>query len=453
MDTDFPTLGELAGALAEGRTSSRELTEACLARIADPAGQGGAAFVAVDRDKALAVADAQDRLRKAGAAPSRYAGIPISVKDLFDVAGEVTSAGSKILRDGAPAAADAPSMARLRQAGFVFVGRTNMSEFAYSGLGLNPHYGTPRSVWDRANGRVPGGSSSGAAVSVADGMAHGAIGTDTGGSCRIPAAFNGLAGFKPTARRVPLQGAVPLSGSLDSIGPLARSVACCAILDSVLSQGAAPDLARDSVAGLNFAVPDRLVLDDLAPQVATAFEAALARLSAAGVRVTTIAVPEFGGPLAALSHKGGLSAAEAYAWHTPFLGDRRPEYDPRVLARILRGAEQSAADYIGLQTARARFIAQMRRRLASFDALLLPTAPILAPLLSEVERDEDFTRLNLLALRNNALVNLMDGCGLSLPIHRRGEAPVGMLLAASAGCDAPLLAAGAAAERIFAQQG
>src|ERR1700722_5891550 len=284
MDTNSPTLDQLATALAAGRITSRELTEDCLGRIADPAGQGRYAFVAVNPDKALEVAEAQDKLRKAGAAPSRYAGIPISVKDLFDIAGEVTTAGSKVFAGNKPAAADAPSMARLRQAGFVLIGRTNMSEFAFSGLGVNPHYGTPLSVWDRENGRVPGGSSSGAGVSVAVGLAHGAIGTDTGGSCRIPAAFNGLVGYKPTAKRVPLQGAVPLSSNLDSIGPLARSVSCCAILDSILAQSALPSLEQDNVAGLNFAVPDRLVLDGIEVRVAAAFEAAFSRLSAAGAR-------------------------------------------------------------------------------------------------------------------------------------------------------------------------
>jgi aspartyl-tRNA(Asn)/glutamyl-tRNA(Gln) amidotransferase subunit A len=447
MDTIFPTLDQLAADLAAGRITSRQLTEDCLARIADPAGQGGKAFIAVDPDKALTVADAQDRLRKANAAPSRYAGIPLSVKDLFDIAGEVTKAGSKIFVGNQPAAADAPSMARLRQAGFVLIGRTNMSEFAFSGLGVNPHYGTPLSVWDRESGRVPGGSSSGAAVSVADGMAHGAIGTDTGGSCRIPAAFNGLVGYKPTAKRVPLQGAVPLSSSLDSIGPLARSVSCCAIIDAVLAQSAPPSLDRDSVAGLNFAVPDRLVLDEMEAPVAAAFEAARSRLSAAGARVQTIAVPEFSEELVALGNKGGFSAAEAYAWHEGFVATGAKDYDQRVLTRIMRGAEQSAADYLRLLQTRSSFIAKMLRRMAAFDALLLPTSPIVAPRLAEVARDEDFARLNLLALRNNSLVNLMDGCGLSLPIHRRGETPVGLLLAASPGCDQQLMTMGAAVEK------
>src|SRR5882757_6845569 len=232
---DNPTLASLADDLANGRSSARKLVEECLARIGDPAGEGQRAFIHVDKQAALGAADAMDRLRKANAAPSPFAGIPVSIKDLFDINGQVTRAGSRALDDSAPAEADAPVVARLKRAGFIVIGRTNMTEFAYSGIGINPHYGTPKSAWQRNVGHVPGGSSSRAAVSIADGMAYGALGTDTGGSCRIPAAFNGIVGFKPTQRRVPLDGGVPLSFSLDSFGPIARTVACCAVLDAVLA--------------------------------------------------------------------------------------------------------------------------------------------------------------------------------------------------------------------------
>ena len=218
-----PTLAALADDLDSGRTSARKLVDACLAKIADTSGEGARAFIHVDAEAAIEAAEAMDRLREVKAAPSRFAGIPVSIKDLFDIRGQVTRAGSRALDDSAPADADAPAVARLRRAGFVVIGRTNMTEFAYSGIGINPHYGTPKGAWQRSVGHVPGGSSSGAAVSVVDGMAHGALGTDTGGSCRIPAAYNGIVGFKPTQRRVPLDGAVPLSFTLDSIGPLART--------------------------------------------------------------------------------------------------------------------------------------------------------------------------------------------------------------------------------------
>src|SRR6266700_6394580 len=258
-----PTLAQLAADLAGGATSARKLVEQCLAKIADPAGEGQRTFIHVDRAAAIETADAMDRLRKAKAAPSPFAGIPVSIKDLFDIKGQVTRAGSRALEDSAPAEADAPVVARLRRAGFIVIGRTNMTEFAYSGIGINPHYGTPKSVWNRSVGHVPGGSSAGAAVSIADGMAHGALGTDTGGSCRIPAAFNGIVGFKPTQRRVPLDGGVPLSFSLDSVGPLARTAACCAVLDAVLANEAIVPLQPRPIKGMRLAVPTTVALDEL----------------------------------------------------------------------------------------------------------------------------------------------------------------------------------------------
>src|SRR5438105_8779562 len=266
-----PTLAKLADDLEAGRTSARKLVEECLARIADPAGEGQRAFIHVDKDAALDAADAMDRLRKANAAPSPFAGIPVSIKDLFDIKGQVTRAGSRALEDSPPADADAPVVARLRAAGFIVIGRTNMTEFAYSGIGINPHYGTPKSTWQRGVGHVPGGSSSGGAVSIADGMAYGALGTDTGGSCRIPAAWNGIVGFKPTQRRMPLDGAVPLSSSLDSIGPLARSVACCAAMDAVLAGDGATPIQPRPIKGLRLAVPTTVALDELDDPVAKTF--------------------------------------------------------------------------------------------------------------------------------------------------------------------------------------
>ena len=246
-------------------------------RIGDPAGEGGRVFLKVHADAALAAAAYYDDLRARGAAPSPYAGIPVSIKDLFDIAGDVTTAGSTVLRDAAPAKHDAPAVARLRAAGFILIGRSNMTEFAFSGLGINPHYDTPRNPYDRKAGRVPGGSSAGAPVSITDGMAFGALGTDTGGSCRIPAALCGVVGFKPTAHRVPTAGAFPLSGSLDSIGPLAATVECCAVLDAVLAGEPVADLPLFPLEGLRMAVPQTMVLDGVEPAVAQAFEAALGR--------------------------------------------------------------------------------------------------------------------------------------------------------------------------------
>src|SRR3984885_9864364 len=340
-----PTLASLAEDIAHGRTSARKLVDDCLARIGDAAGEGIRTFIHVDKDAALSAADAMDHLRKANAAPSPYAGIPVSIKDLFDIRGQVTRAGSRALEDSAPAEADATVVARLRRAGFVVIGRTNMTEFAYSGIGINPHYGTPKGAWQRDVGHVPGGSSSGAAVSIADGMAHGALGTDTGGSCRIPAAFNGIVGFKPTQRRVPLDGGVPLSFSLDSFGPIARTVNCCAVLDAVLADESFLPLQPRPIKGMRLAVPTTLAIDELDDAVARTFERALETLSRQGALIERIAVPEFH-DVAQMNAKGGFAAAESYAWHRYLIASKGDIYDPRVASRIMRGESQSAADYI-----------------------------------------------------------------------------------------------------------
>lgn len=447
--TSAPTLASLAADLAAGRTSARGLVETCLAHIEDETGEGRTAFLKVDRAAALSVAAAMDALRAAGAAPSRFAGIPISIKDLFDIQGQVTRAGSTVLADAPPAAADATAVARLRRLGFVLIGRTNMTEFAYSGLGLNPHYGTPRNPWDRKTGRVPGGSSSGAAISITDAMAHAAVGTDTGGSCRIPAAFTGIVGFKPTARRVPLAGSVPLSTSLDSIGPIARSVECCAIVDAILANEPVQPLARRSPKGLRLAVPTNLVFDDVDATVGANFEAALSRLSAAGATIEHVAIPEFD-EVAGINALGGFTAPESYAWHRPLLAAKRDGYDARVSVRIQRGESVLAADYIKAVALRAGLIARADARFATFDGVMLPTVPIVAPQIADLAADDAFTRANLIALRNPTLINMMDGCAISLPIHRAGEAPVGLMLAGSAGTDRRLFEIAAGLEDLFA---
>lgn len=449
MTSVSPTLDELARDLAAGRTTSRDLVEECLARIQDKDGEGARAFTVVDANGARHTAGAMDQMRAAGTPLSPYTGIPVSIKDLFDIAGQVTRAGSVVLNDAAPASADAVAVARLRRAGFVVIGRTNMTEFAYSGLGINPHYGTPRSRWRRAEGHVPGGSSSGAAISVTDGMAHAALGTDTGGSCRIPAAFNGLVGFKPTARRVPLDGALPLSAHLDSIGPIARSVACCATIDAVLADEPFAPLPQRDLAGARLAVPEGVAFENVEPAVAAAFEKAVRKLESAGARIVRVAVPEFD-EVATINAKGGFTAAESYGWHRHLLATKKDAYDPRVSVRILRGAEQSAADFIDLMAARRSLVARATARLSAFDAVLMPTVAMTPPRIADLADDAAYGRANLLALRNCTLINMIDGCAISLPIHAAGEAPVGLMLAGIAGADRNLLALAAAAEAVVA---
>ncbi len=446
--TKLPTIASLSDDLEAGRTSARKLVEECLARIADPNGEGQRTFIHVDKDAALAAADAMDGLRRAKAAPSRFAGIPISIKDLFDIRGQVTRAGSRALEDSAPAEADAPVVARLRQAGFIVIGRTNMTEFAFSGIGINPHYGTPKGAWKRSEGHIPGGSSSGAAVSVLDGMAHGALGTDTGGSCRIPAAYNGIVGYKPTQRRIPLEGGVPLSFSLDSYGPLARTVNCCAILDAVLADEPVSPLRKRPIKGVRLAVPSTIVLDELDSAISQAFERALSTLSKLGADIEHIEVPEFLDSIT-MNSKGGFAAAESYAWHRYLLTSKGDVYDPRVSVRILRGEAISAADYIDLIQARRSLIARINARLAPYDALVLPTTANTPPRIADLADDKAFTTANMRSLRNCALINLIDGCAISLPAHREGEVPVGLMLAAPGGADQRIFELAAALEGVI----
>ncbi|MEK7437841.1 MAG: amidase [Pseudomonadota bacterium] len=436
----------LAGDLAAGKTSSQALVEDALVRIAAPAGEGARVFLRTHREVALAEARASDTLRAHAIVPSPLAGIPVSVKDLFDVAGDITRAGSKALADSAPAGSDAAVVRRLRQAGAIIVGRTNMVEFAFSGLGLNPHYGTPKNPWDRAVGRIPGGSSSGAAISVTDGMAAMGLGTDTGGSVRIPAALCGLAGFKPTARRISKAGTFPLSTTLDSIGPIAASVSCCALVDSLLADDAPQLPPALPLKGLRLGVVQDYVLDGLDRDVAQAFGAALARLSRAGASVSELRFEALL-QLPQINHKGGLVVAEAYAVHRELIARRKDAYDPRVVSRTLRGADISAAEYIDVLSRRAAMIAESARLAAPYDALLMPTVTMVAPPIAPLETDDQlYGKTNLAMLRNPSVVNFLDGCALSIPCHEPGSAPVGLMVVGQSGEDRRLLAVGLALE-------
>jgi len=429
---------DAAADLAEGRTSSRELIEAALARIADPAGEGTRTFVKVYDDSARAAADAQDRLRKAGYIASPLAGLPVSLKDLFDVSGERTLAGSKALEDSPPAELDAPIVARLRAAGAVLVGRTNMTEFAFSGVGINPHYGTPGNPYDRR--LIPGGSSSGAAVSVSDGGAVVAIGTDTGGSVRIPAALCGIVGFKPTQKRIPRDGATPLSATLDSVGPLANTIACCAVADAIMAGESVIVPPAIPVEALRLAVPQTYALDQLDAAVAGAFTNACTTLSNAGARLIDLTLREFA-ELPEINASGGFAPIEAYAWHKPLLERRGSEYDPRVRTRIERARGMTAVEYIRLRAARGDLIGRVAARTSGFDALLMPTVAITAPPIAAFERDEDYRRLNALLLRNTSVINFLDRCAITVPIPTAGP-PVGLMIVGEHRADHRLLGVG-----------
>jgi aspartyl-tRNA(Asn)/glutamyl-tRNA(Gln) amidotransferase subunit A len=446
------TVAQLGRELADGRTTSRKLVEQALARIADPAGEGARAFLKVYAEEARAEADHSDRLRRSGVVRSPVEGLPVSVKDLYDVGGDVTRAGSKLLANAAPAAADAPAVARLRAAGAVIVGRTNMVEFAFGTTGLNPHYGTPKNPWDRKTGRVPGGSSSGAAVAQADGMCVMALGSDTRGSIRQPAALCGVTGWKPTQRRVPRDGAFPLSYTLDTVGPLANSVACCAAYDSILASEPPAPLAALPVKGLRLLLPRGSLLEDLDAEVAAAFAAALKKLAAAGAVITELPVPAFDRQ-AEYFMNGGFAGAEAYAIHRRWQ-DRLAEYDPRIAKRVLFGKEIGVADYIDLGQMRAEYMRTVESLAAPYDAMLMPTTPCVAPPIAAVDAsDEDYFRWNFRILRNVGVVNFLDGCAVTLPCHAPGSAPVGLSVFGAAMSDHRVLAAAVAVEGVLRARG
>lgn len=444
------TVASLGANLRAGKTTSRALVEQALSRIGDPAGEGARTFLKTYAETALAEAEHSDRLRRAGVVRSPVEGIPVSVKDLYDVAGDVTRAGSRVLDDAPAATADSPAVARLRAAGAVIVGRTNMVEFAFGGVGLNPHYGTPKNPYDRRTGRVPGGSSSGAAVSVADGMCAMGLGSDTRGSVRVPSSLCGITGFKPTARRIPRDGAFPLSWTLDSVGPLANSVACCAAYDAVLAGIQVDPLPSLPTKGLRLMVPKSILTDDLDAQVSKAFERAVSVLSEAGAMVTEVDAPVFTRSMD-LYKAGGFAGAEAYLIHRKLLETRESGYDPRVSKRVVMAKDVSAADYIQLGFDRARFIAEAEAFAGGYDAMIYPTTPCIAPTIEEAGRtDDDYFRWNLRLLRNTGVGNVLDGCGVTLPCQAEGEAPVGFSVAGFGGQDRRILAVAESIERVLA---
>jgi aspartyl-tRNA(Asn)/glutamyl-tRNA(Gln) amidotransferase subunit A len=427
--------------------SARDRLEEALARIADPKGEGARACLTVYSQAARSAADAADARARAGITLGVLDGAIISIKDLFDVAGEPTRAGSKVLVDAPPASSDAPVVHRLRAAGAVIVAKTNMVEFAFSGIGTNPHYGTPGNPADRT--RVPGGSSSGAAVAVADSMCEIAIGTDTGGSTRIPAAFCGVVGYKPTKSRVPTEGAFPLSFTLDSVGPIARSVAACSAADAVMAGDDPWTVEPAPLQGLRLGIPLGLPLRDLDQTVAARFSDAIKQLTRPGVRLSDEPLPLLD-EMVRINSKATFAVAESYSIHRERLTTRAADYDPFVRSRIEAGRTLSAADYMAMLRDRTALVRAMDARLSDLDGLVLPTTPIVAPTIAEVSSSEGFTAKNGLVLRNPAIVNFFDLCAISLPLPRAGGLPVGLMLVARKGHDHRLFRIAAALELLFA---
>jgi amidase/aspartyl-tRNA(Asn)/glutamyl-tRNA(Gln) amidotransferase subunit A len=439
--------------IAARRTTAARLLDTCL--TAADAEISRYSFIRRFDGMARAAALGMDAAHAAGAPVPPLAGLAVSVKDLFDVQGHPTTAGARVLAGAAPAAADCPAVARLRGAGAALLGHTNMTEFAFSGVGINPHFGTPANVATAtldSTPRIPGGSSSGAAVSVASGAAWAALGSDTGGSIRIPAALHGLVGFKNTARLTPTEGAIPLSTTLDTACAITRSVRDAVLLHELLA-GRSTALNRRPLSMLRLAVPTTTMLDALDHGVCAAFERTLATLRAAGARIDEIELTELAN-LAAVQSSGGFSAAESWAWHRELLPAREADYDPRVATRIRRGEKMSAADYIVLGRERRTWIAAMEHAMRPFDALLSPTVPIVAPPLDTLLASDDaFFAANGLLLRNPSVVNMLDGCALSLPCQRADELPVGLMVWSSAMADDTVLAVSLAIESALAAGG
>lgn len=428
------------------QSSARDHLEACLERIGDPRGEGTRTCLTIYAAEARAAADAADARGRAGHSLSPLDGKVVAVKDLFDIAGETTRAGSTALRDAPPATADAAVIRRLRSAGAVIVAKTNMSEFAFTGFGINPHFGTPGNPADRT--RVPGGSSSGSAVAAADGMCDIGIGTDTGGSCRIPAALCGTVGYKPSKFRVPTDGAFPLSFTLDSVGPLARSVADCAAADAVMAGDAPWTVEPVSLNGLRLGIPQGLPLRNLDSTVQASFSAAIAALKRAGVRISDEEMPLLEEP-ARVQGKASFSSIESYAIHRKLLMQHADDYDPMVRTRIEVGRDISAADYIDMQRLRADLVRAMDERLSDLDGLIMPTVPIVAPKIADLSDPNAAREPNLLLLRNPALANFFDLCAISLPLPRQGGLPTGLMVFARNGQDQHLFRIAAVIERLL----
>ena len=434
-----------AEAVQRGSLGAAQAMESCIALADAPASRH--AFIRRFDTMARAAARAVDEARAAGAPVPALAGLAVSVKDLFDVAGVPSTAASGSLAQTAPAVCDSVAVARLRAAGAALLGHTNLTEFAFSGVGINPHHGTPANAATAAldsTPRIPGGSTSGGAVSVASGAAWAALGSDTRGSIRVPAALHGLVGFKNTQALTSNIGCLPLSFTLDTCCAITHSVRDAIVLHQVLAARRV-HLVDRGVATLKLAVPGGDMLDALDTTVARAFERSLARLRAGGAQLVDVRLPA---GLSPALDSGRISSAEAWAWHRGRLDQHGHEYDPRVLKRIHMGSGIGAADYIDLLQRRRDWIAAVQALADGFDAFISPTVPIVAPPLQAlIDDEEQFFATNTLLLRNPSVVNHLDGCALSLPCHAADELPVGLMVWAPALHDDQVLQAALAIER------
>jgi aspartyl-tRNA(Asn)/glutamyl-tRNA(Gln) amidotransferase subunit A len=448
--TSHKTLASLAVLVQSGEIDPVALTKETLARIESHDDQ--AIFLALTRERAEREAKAASKRIKAGRSLGLLDGLPVAWKDLFDLAGTVTTAGSVVLKDNPPAEADAAVVAAMSAAGMVCVGRTNMNEFAFSAIGVNPHYGTPRNPASTDVHRIPGGSSAGSAVSVAAGLVPLAIGSDTGGSIRIPAAMTGIVGYKATRGRYAMKGVFPLAGSLDSLGPLCLTVQDAVWADAAMHSLTAPVIRRAELADLSIVVPETIVFDEAEAEVVSAFEAAIKRIEAAGVRVRRRPFPSFAAIFELMRRHGALVNAEAYALHRERLASPdAARMDHRVVTRVRIGEKVTVSDYIALLDARDRLIHETVESLQTGDLIAHPTLPHVAPPVAPLLADDDlFYKVNTRTLRNTLIGNFLDFCGISIPCgFGAAGMPVGFLLSAPHHQDDRLLSAALALEALI----
>lgn len=439
---------EIGRAIAGG-LDPVEVADVFLERIAAQPDQP--VFITVTAGRARQEALASRERHAEGKPLGPLDGVPIAWKDLIDVAGAPTTAGSALRRDTAPVENDAPIVANAAAAGMVTLGKVNLTEFAYSGIGLNPHFGTPTIPQDSDVARAPGGSSSGSATAVSRGMAPCAIGSDTGGSVRIPSAFNGLVGYKSSEGRISKDGVVPLSKTLDTIGPLARSVEDCVLLDAVL-RGMPPALPAPTALGdIRLLVPENVMLEELDRAVADNFLASLETLGRAGVEIDHRRLPLLDEVVQMTRRHGTLIAAEAYAHYQDMLeSEQAASVDRRVVARMMMGKPMTSDDVNAIQSGRKRLAAEL---LTELDGafLAMPTCPHVAPEIAPLEADDDlFHKINLKTLRNTSIGNILGTPGVAFPNGTdAGGLPTSLLISANANEDDRLLAAAMTIEDIL----
>lgn len=438
-------------AYRSGEAGPVAVTECLLSRIEKS--MDDRIFLEVTPERALSEAKASEARYKAGRPLSPLDGVPVGWKDLFHVAGARTTAGSILLKDSAPRTADMTCVANAVAAGTVTMGKLNMTEFAYSGLGLNPHFGTAFNPNDRRTPRSPGGSSSGSGAAVAARLVPIAIGSDTGGSVRVPSSYNGTVGFKTSTGRIDKTGIVPLAATYDTIGPLARSVEDCILADMAMRGALTSPVRRAEPPTLKLVVPTNVVLDDAEPAVEEQFEQTLRRLEAKGVKIVRKRSALLDEVVKLGNEHGTLISAESYTeYHEIADGADGRRIDRRVLARMLMGKAMSAHDVLSIQRARAKLIPQVAAELDG-GLLAMPTTPITAPAIGPLEADDDhFHAINRLTLRNPAATNVLDMCGVAMPNGRDGNGlPTSFLVSAPWGEDERLLGAALALEPVVGE--